>query len=268
VWDDHDYGSNDADGASPSREAAQRVYRDVVPHYPLAAGEDGGPIFQAFSVGRVRFILTDTRSARTPAAAVDDATKSMLGAEQKSWFKRELLAASGVFPVIVWVNPDPWIGAAEAGADSWAGYATERQELADFIVQNRIRGLVMLSGDAHMIAIDDGTNSGYATGGGGGFPVMHAAALDRRGGVKGGPYSEGTFPGGGQFGLMTVSDTGGSLIEVVWSGRDYAGEEIVSYAVAVPVPPVEASSEPDDHGRAVAGADEDAAPVVHPGGLS
>jgi hypothetical protein len=44
----------------------------------------------------------------------------------------------------------------------------------------------MISGDAHMVAIDDGTNSDYADGGGGGFPVFHAGALDRSSSVKGG----------------------------------------------------------------------------------
>jgi phosphodiesterase/alkaline phosphatase D-like protein len=242
VWDDHDYGSNNADGTSPSREAAQRVYREAVPHYPLPAGDGSAPIYQAFSVGRVRFILTDTRSARTPTSAADDANKSMLGAEQKAWFKRELLAAAGQYPVIVWVNADPWIDTAEAGADTWAGYATERQELADFIVQHRIQGLVMLSGDAHMVAIDDGSHSGYATGGGGGFPVMHAAALDRRGSIKGGPYSEGAYPGGGQFGLMTVVDDGGQMVEIIWSGRDWTGAEIVRYTFSLPAVPVAAEA--------------------------
>ena len=40
----------------------------------------------------------------------------------------------------------------------------------------QIRNLCMVSGVAHMVAIDDGTNSAYAADGGGGFPVLHAAA--------------------------------------------------------------------------------------------
>jgi alkaline phosphatase D len=55
---------------------------------------------------------------------------------------------------------------------------------------------------------------------------MHAAALDRRGSVKGGPYSEGTFPNlrrgnreTGQFGVMTVRDAGGEEVCIDWSGR-------------------------------------------------
>ena len=91
----------------------------------------------------------------------------------------------------------------------------------------------MLSGDAHMLAIDDGSHSGFSSDADGeGFPVFHAAALDRPGSVKGGPYSEGHFPGRGQFGVMSVQDEGDRII-VEWSGRNWQGDEVVSYRFAV-----------------------------------
>ena len=86
----------------------------------------------------------------------------------------------------------------------------------------------MLSGDAHMIAIDDGTNSNYSDSETGGFPVFHAGALTRSGSYKGGPYSHGAFPGSGQYGIMTVEDNGGSEIKVQWSGRNLS-DEIIEY---------------------------------------
>jgi hypothetical protein len=95
----------------------------------------------------------------------------------------------------------------------------------------------MLSGDAHMLAIDDGTNSDYADGGGAGFPVMHAAALDSTPSLKGGPYSHGAFPGTGQFGLMTVTDSDGDVIHVSWQGKKDTGETVVSYSFTWPMPP-------------------------------
>jgi phosphodiesterase/alkaline phosphatase D-like protein len=54
TWDDHDYGANNAGEAAPGRAAALRTYREYVPHYPLPAGPDSGPIYQAFTIGRVR----------------------------------------------------------------------------------------------------------------------------------------------------------------------------------------------------------------------
>jgi hypothetical protein len=208
------------------------AYRTVVPHYPLVG--DDAPIRQAFTIGRVRVIMTDTRSARSPASAVDDETKTMLGADQLAWLEQELSAAADAYPLMVWVNAVPWISAATPGGDDWSGYATERAEIADFIVQHDIDGLVMVSGDAHMVAIDDGTNSDFSTAGTDGFPVLQAAALDRPGHVKGGPYSEGAYPGGGQFGLIEVDDTGGDEITVTLSGRTWEGEVLVSYEFTVP----------------------------------
>jgi len=53
----------------------------------------------------------------------------------------------------------------------------------------------MISADAHMVAIDDGSHSGYAAGGRGGFPVFQAAALESPESEKGGPYSIGNEHG-------------------------------------------------------------------------
>jgi membrane-associated phospholipid phosphatase len=234
VWDDHDFGGDGASSASASAPAAESVYRERTPHYPLP-GEESGAVYQAFDVGRVRFLVTDTRSQRSPQSEPDGPGKTMLGREQKEWLERELLRGRDRYALLVWVNPDPWIDAPAAGADTWGGYATERRELSSFVAANEIHNLVMLSGDAHMLAADDGSHSDYSGTGGGSFPVLHAAALDRRGGVKGGPYSEGTFPGSGQYGLVTIRDAGETL-SVSYSGRDYLGREVVGYRFTITAP--------------------------------
>lgn len=255
VWDDHDFGGNNSDRTSRGRRAVRRVYQEIVPHYPLAAGEGDVPIYQSFRAGRVRFVLTDLRSERTPRNAPDGPRKTAMGAAQKAWWKRELLAARAAGELVAWVSTNAWIGGADRRNDGWGAYATERRELAEFLAAERIDDLAVLSGDAHMLAIDDGTNSDYTRGDGPGFPVIHAAALDRRGSVKGGPYSEGVHPNrtgsrgfDGQFMLMTVRDAGGPEVCVDWSGRRVPHEggppvELVRWgrcfqlAPAAPLPP-------------------------------
>ncbi|MCC6433637.1 MAG: alkaline phosphatase D family protein [Acidimicrobiales bacterium] len=217
VWDDHDYGPNDAGAASPTRDAMRAAYRTAVPHYELRSGD--GAINQAFTIGRVRFVITDGRSERTAG--------SLLGDEQRRWLIDELTAAGRTHALVVWANATPWIGAAREGADTWAGFGEERAEIGQALADAGIDNLVMVSGDAHMVAIDDGTNSGYAAGGEGGFPVLQAAALDRPGSVKGGPYSEGTFPGGGQFGLVDIDDLGDRIV-VTMRGMRWDGAELVT----------------------------------------
>lgn len=236
IWDDHDFGPNNSDGTSPSREASRAAYREMVPHYPLV--DEGGAIHHAFTIGRVRFIVSDTRSERDPPSVPEGPERTMMGAKQKAWLKQELLAARDTAALIVWVNSVPWIGT-DTGAeneDRWTGFPTERAELAAFIEQNGIHNLCVVSGDAHMVAIDDGTNNRYGPGKRPLFPVFHAAALDRKGSVKGGPYSHGAFGGPGQFGLLRVTDDGGPEIRVELSGRTHEDVVLVRHAFTLPVP--------------------------------
>jgi membrane-associated phospholipid phosphatase len=219
VWDDHDYGPNDADATSPGREAAREAYRAAVPHYDVPPGN--APINQAFTIGRVRFVLTDTRSEKQGSV--------MLGQDQLDWLLTELRTSARTHAALIWVNAVPWIGEADPDADGWAGAATERRVVADAIADAGIDNLVMVSGDAHMVAVDDGTNSDYSTGGGAVFPVLHAAALDRPGNVKGGPYSHGAFPGAGQYGALEIDDDGGDEITVRLIGKNWEGETLVTH---------------------------------------
>jgi hypothetical protein len=217
IWDDHDYGPNDADASSPSREAARLAFRENVPTHPLVS--DDGAIHRAFSVGRVRFVMTDARSERTGT--------TVLGAEQLAWLENELVTASGTHGLVVWMNSIPWIGAASPNGDGWSGYPDERRHIADTLAAADVDNLLMVAGDAHMLAYDDGTNSGYASDGSPGFPVFHTAALDRPGSVKGGPYSGGTFPGFGQYGVIDIDDDG-TDIAVSLTGKNWKGEVLIS----------------------------------------
>lgn len=62
VWDDHDFGGDDSDGSSASAPAAQASYREYAPSYELE--DENSAIYHAFTIGRVRFLVTDARSAR------------------------------------------------------------------------------------------------------------------------------------------------------------------------------------------------------------
>lgn len=229
TWDDHDYGTNDGDRTATARTAALEVYRTAVPHYPLALPGDDAPIAQATTIGRVRLVLTDLRSARDPAGTPGG---SMMGAEQLAWFRHELTTAARDHALVVWASSVPWIGEATPGADDWSGYPEERDLIARTIADAGIPVLV-LGGDAHMLAIDDGTNAAMGTGAD--LTVLQAGALDRPGSVKGGPYSHGTAPGGGQFGVVRIQDEGDTLT-IELQGRDWTGRELLHHRYVVPAP--------------------------------
>ena len=125
TWDDHDFGGNGSGASSAAKLAALAVYCQVVPHHSLF--DDGRQgIYQAFTIGRVRVVMTDA-------------------------------------PLVIQVNTVPWIAPPGSGSDNWGSYAPEREEIANHIAALGLtRRLLMLSGDAHMVAIDDGTHSNYA----------------------------------------------------------------------------------------------------------
>ena len=226
IWDDHDYGPNNSDRFSPGQEAAREAYRAMTPHYPIAAGLGNVPIFQSFTIGRLRFILTDLRSSRRPRRPRFARTPTMMGERQKDWFKQELLFAKEAGQVVVWVSSVPWIYKANKRSDSWGGYAEEREEIANFLEEHEIDDIFIMGGDAHMVAMDDGTNSDFSSDGEGvKIPVIQSAPLDQAGSNKGGPYSEGAYPGptvfpphNGQWTRMDVEDEGGEEVCVRWTG--------------------------------------------------
>jgi hypothetical protein len=231
VWDDHDYGPNDSNKDAPGRAAAMLAYREYVPHYELAGPTSA--IYQAFTVGAVRVVMTDARSARDPQEIPDSAEKSMLGIDQRDWLLAELTESSPTHDLVIWVNPVPWVDPPAEGSDSWAGYATERDLIAEHIATEGIDNMLMVSGDAHMVAIDDGSHTNYSTSPGPGFPLIHVAALDRPGSTKGGPYTLGPIPGGGHFGVVDVTvGTGG--VEVELTAADWRGEPLLNHTFAVP----------------------------------
>lgn len=60
--------------------------------------------------------------------------------------------------------------------------------------------------------------------------------MDLPGTLKGGPCSEGAFPGAGQFGTVTVTDDGGDTVDVDLTGRNWRGKVLVSLRTTARVP--------------------------------
>jgi hypothetical protein len=166
TWDDHDYRANNEDKTYPWKDVvAKAEFKRFYPSYALPA--IAGGIWQKFAYGTLaEFFLLDSRSQRDVATDTDDANKSMLDGDafgatgQKQWLKDGLLASVAAWKLIM--TQVPWNPTALKTAptrDNWCGYTTEQQELITFIQANNIRGVVFVSGDAHLGALDDGSSA-------------------------------------------------------------------------------------------------------------
>ena len=72
----------------------------------------------------------------------------MLGPDQKAWLLKSLKKSTATFKVLV--SGTPWAYDAKPGArDDWNGFHAERKEIFDFLVDNHINGVILLSGDRH-----------------------------------------------------------------------------------------------------------------------
>jgi alkaline phosphatase D len=146
IWDDHDFGINDSDRTNPIREQSLRLFRQYWAN-PSGGLPNTPGIFFKYAYGGVDFFFLDGRYYRDPGDAPDGPGKTMLGAEQKAWLKDALRDSRAPFKVLV---SGGGFSKAESNGDSWAVYRNERDEIFDFIRDNRIDGVFGISGDSHM----------------------------------------------------------------------------------------------------------------------
>ena len=146
IWDDHDFGLNNSDRTSPVREASLAAFRDywANPSYGLP---DGPGIYFQYAYGGVDFFMLDGRYHRAPNTDPDGPEKSFLGKRQGEWLRDSLLASRAPFKVLAcgsgWSSEDGPTG------DTWGAFLAERNALFDFIRDNGIEGVFLISGDTH-----------------------------------------------------------------------------------------------------------------------
>lgn len=162
IWDDHDYGPNDAGKSFIFKTES----RDVFKKYSLnpSYGEQNEGIYTMFSQSDCDFFLTDDRFFRSEPEISDSVNgklnpnKAFFGRMQLEWLKNQLLYSRATFKFVVVgsqvLNP-------LNNFECMLAYPTERAELLNFIRDKKINGVVFLSGDRHhseVIKLTDGLN--------------------------------------------------------------------------------------------------------------
>ena len=122
--------------------------------------------FYELEYGDSAFAVIDTRGYRTSRELPDNANKSILGLEQKQWLLNWLSSKNTTARFKFIVSPLGFTSDMGEVIDSWGGFKTERDEIINYIRQNRIEGVMVLSGDSHFAYVTniDGAPGGEAGG--------------------------------------------------------------------------------------------------------
>lgn len=181
AWDNHDFGYSPtpgySDGNVPDKGNAASVYRERVPHYPTA--ESSGPIYQSWQMGRVLYIVNDTRYNRSFTLDPDSPAKTMLGRDQLDWMYNLLETTTA--EALVWLMPTPWLHI--GGQNTWGAFSYERADIVEFLTSTTVpasngartwaQSMVQVSADIHALGLCSPAHNPY-----GNFPVMLTAGVD------------------------------------------------------------------------------------------
>lgn len=144
IWDDHDYGANDADRTYRLRSAALNIFNDYWANQTHGTLETPG-VFYRFQWGDVEFFMLDDRFYRFPNDLPATPEKTMFGTAQLTWLKESLISSRATFRVIV--NGNQFLS--KHSYETLRNYPFEFDELIGWIKERRIAGVFFLSGDRH-----------------------------------------------------------------------------------------------------------------------
>ena len=137
TWDDHDFTGNNTDGSAPGKDTALRVFTEYWANPGYGTSDTPGVFFQT-SWGDVDIFMLDDRYYR-------GLENSMLGDAQAAWFLDGLSRSTATFKLLV--SGSQWT--TEGTSDSWNGFETARASIFQHIADEKITGVVLLSGDVH-----------------------------------------------------------------------------------------------------------------------
>lgn len=169
IWDDHDYGENDAGKEYPKKEASRKIMLDFWEEPKDSARYSRDGIYTSYMYGiqerSIHVILPDLRWNRDslnevskteylaerlprnmgPYDVVEDEYASMLGEKQWQWLEQQLLKPSKIKVIGSSLQLLPEF----TGWESWANFPKDRERLLTFIAKHKIPGVIMISGDTH-----------------------------------------------------------------------------------------------------------------------
>lgn len=147
TWDDHDYALNDQFGDVKAAATAREVF--VAYHAHASYGDGSRGVWTSFRQGPIEVFLLDPRSfADSGPSPLAPTARTALGEAQIGWLQRGLRASTAAVKVLACGMV--WNGGVRPGKkDCWGNWAEERDALFRWLGEERIDGVVLVSGDVH-----------------------------------------------------------------------------------------------------------------------
>jgi alkaline phosphatase D len=151
IWDDHDYGYDNATWNNPMKHISQQMFLDFIEEPTKSARRSQQGIYTSYTFGpqerQIKFILLDNRF-HLGAPGKDTA---ILGKEQWNWFEKEITNSKAKIHFIVAGLSvlSPRIPKTEEWADHPAGL----NKMLRLLRKHNPSGVVFLTGDKHMSSI-------------------------------------------------------------------------------------------------------------------
>ena len=146
ILDDHDFGGNDSDRSFWNKNQTLKAFQLFWANPSYGVGNIEGAI-TAFDYGDAAFFLLDNRTYRTPNKR-KTGEKTQLGEEQLQWLFDNLASSYSKFKFVVMGGQLlSTSGVYEAYTNY--GFEKERQRIIDFIQEEDIKNVIILSGDVH-----------------------------------------------------------------------------------------------------------------------
>jgi len=166
IWDDHDYGENDAGREFPKKAESQKLFLDFLGEPKGTQRRKTPGIYDSVTIGpkgkRVQFILLDTRYFRTALKRApkrekgkgpygpDDSDKAeLLGQAQWKWLEGTLREPADLRVIASSIQ----VVSTTHGWETWGNFPKERERLLALLGKTKSKGLLVLSGDRHSAEI-------------------------------------------------------------------------------------------------------------------
>ena len=144
TWDDHDYGPNNSDKTYANKKITQELFNQYWGNLNTDVVGNGG-ITSHFLWHDVEFFMMDNRYHRD-SNDLKTGNKAYFGEEQLDWLINALATSNATFKIVA--NGGQVVSDYN-NYENFASYPDERNELLRRLEENKIEGVLFLSGDRH-----------------------------------------------------------------------------------------------------------------------